>query len=47
MTATELSFSPNRLYYGDCLDVLRGWPAARSPAASGDPGLVLKTMSLL
>ena len=24
---TELSFSPNRLYYGDCLDVLRGWPA--------------------
>ena len=23
----ELSFSPNRLYYGDCLDVLKGWPA--------------------
>ena len=22
----ELAFSPNRLYYGDCLDVLRGWP---------------------
>ena len=27
MTASELSFSPNRLYFGDCLDVLRGWPA--------------------
>jgi hypothetical protein len=27
VTAIELSFSPNRLYYGDCLDVLRGWPA--------------------
>ena len=24
---TELSFSPNRLYYGDCLDVMRGWQA--------------------
>ena len=25
--AIEISFSPNRLYYGDCLDVLREWPA--------------------
>ena len=24
---TELDFEPNRLYYGDCLEVLRGWPA--------------------
>ena len=24
---TALDFAPNRLYYGDCLDVLRGWPA--------------------
>ena len=27
MTVTELNFFPNRLYYGDCLNVLRGWPA--------------------
>ena len=25
--ASELSFAPNRLYYGDCLEILRGWPA--------------------
>ena len=24
--ASELSFAPNRLYYGDCLEILRGWP---------------------
>ena len=24
---TSLDFAPNRLYYGDCLEVLRGWPS--------------------
>ena len=25
--ASELGFKPNRLYYGDCLEILRGWAA--------------------
>ena len=28
VSGVELEFVPNSLYYGDCLDVLREWPAA-------------------
>ena len=34
---TELGFAPNRLYYGDFLDVLRGWPAECADLVYLDP----------
>ena len=37
MTATSFRLQPNSLYYGDCLDVMGGWPARQIDLIYLDP----------